>query len=132
MAWDLRGNYTQELDRARIVASVKDPARVEQLYPAYPYAEHSPIIPSGDHVRRCGTAPASTPRRTTAAQRAAHRQHGAQRATAAATIGRGSRRRGRAGGARLGRQGRSHAVPAMLGGPVRAASGRTRGWSPAR
>jgi penicillin G amidase len=44
MAWDLKGNYDQELDRARTINSVKDPARVEQLFPAYPYAQHQPIL----------------------------------------------------------------------------------------
>ena len=44
MAWDLKGNYDDELDRARMIASVKDPARVAQLFPAYPYAQHLPIL----------------------------------------------------------------------------------------
>ncbi len=44
MAWDLRGNYTAELDRARVYGSVKDVSRVEQLYPPYPYDRHAPIL----------------------------------------------------------------------------------------
>jgi penicillin G amidase len=50
MAWDLRSNYDEELSRARIVNSVRDIDRVEQLYPAYPYDKHAPIItgPTGN------------------------------------------------------------------------------------
>ncbi len=44
MAWDLRGNYDDELARARIYAGVKDVDRVAQLYPDYPYARHQPIL----------------------------------------------------------------------------------------
>lgn len=46
MAWDLRTNYDEELARARAVAAVRDVGRVDQLFPAYPYAEHAPILPS--------------------------------------------------------------------------------------
>jgi penicillin amidase len=44
MAWDLRGNYDDELGRARVVGSVKDVERVDQLWPAYPSSRHAPII----------------------------------------------------------------------------------------
>ncbi len=44
MAWDLRSNYDQELDRALTYASVQDVARVEQLFPAYPQDLHAPIL----------------------------------------------------------------------------------------
>ncbi len=44
MAWDLRGNYTDELDRARIYGSVRDVDRIAQLYPLYPYQRHAPIL----------------------------------------------------------------------------------------
>ena len=42
-AWDNRGG-DDELARARILGSVHDATRVSQLYPAYPYGEHSPVI----------------------------------------------------------------------------------------
>ncbi|MGI8613640.1 MAG: penicillin acylase family protein [Nocardioidaceae bacterium] len=46
MAWDLRGNMSDEIDR--LLASTRlDTREVEQLYPDYPYAEHSPIVTSG-------------------------------------------------------------------------------------
>ena len=45
MAWDLRSNYDEELQRARAIATVRDVGRVEQLYPAYPYDDRKPIIP---------------------------------------------------------------------------------------
>lgn len=44
MAWDLRSNYNEELERARAYTTVGDVDRVEQLYPTYPYNEHKPII----------------------------------------------------------------------------------------
>lgn len=46
MAWDLRGNMQDEIDRALLAARLP-PERIAELYPAYPYAEHLPIIPSG-------------------------------------------------------------------------------------
>ncbi|MGZ4602493.1 MAG: penicillin acylase family protein [Kineosporiaceae bacterium] len=49
MAWDLRGNYDDELARARILGTVKDVNRVDQLYPPYPYAQHAPIIGPGEN-----------------------------------------------------------------------------------
>ncbi len=45
MAWDLRSNYSDELERARVFATVRDVGRVEQLWPAYPFDRHLPIIP---------------------------------------------------------------------------------------
>ena len=46
MAWDLRGNYDDELTRARTFGTVKDVARVDQLFPGYPYERHAPILPT--------------------------------------------------------------------------------------
>ena len=46
MAWDLRGNMTEEIDR--VLALAEHSAReVADLYPAYPYAEHAPIVGQG-------------------------------------------------------------------------------------
>ncbi|MEV1247357.1 penicillin acylase family protein [Nonomuraea sp. NPDC049750] len=46
MAWDLRSNMEDEIDRA--LALTKLPrARVEQLYPDYPYDSHMPIVTQG-------------------------------------------------------------------------------------
>jgi penicillin amidase len=46
MAWDLRGNYDEELARATAFASVTDVARVEELFPDYPQDVNLPILPS--------------------------------------------------------------------------------------
>jgi penicillin amidase len=46
MAWDLRSNMEDEIDRALIAAKLPR-ERVEQLYPAYPYDRHSPIVTQG-------------------------------------------------------------------------------------
>ncbi|MEO3872642.1 penicillin acylase family protein [Nonomuraea sp. B12E4] len=46
MAWDLRSNLEDEIDRA--LALTKLPReRVDQLYPGYPYDRHSPIVTQG-------------------------------------------------------------------------------------
>ena len=46
MAWDLRGNMTDEIDRVLALAG-HSAAEVAELYPAYPYAEHAPIVSQG-------------------------------------------------------------------------------------
>ncbi|MGY0232879.1 penicillin acylase family protein [Longispora urticae] len=46
MAWDLRGNMDDELTRAQLLADGMDRARVEELYPTYPEARHTPIVPT--------------------------------------------------------------------------------------
>ena len=48
MAWDLRGNYDDELGRASAYASVRDVARVDELFPAYPYDLNAPILQAED------------------------------------------------------------------------------------
>jgi penicillin G amidase len=46
MAWDLRSNMEDEIDRA--LAAAKLPReRVEQLYPGYPFGKHQPIVTRG-------------------------------------------------------------------------------------
>lgn len=47
MAWDLRGNYDDELGRAQAFASVRDVARVNELFPAYPEDLNPPILDAG-------------------------------------------------------------------------------------
>jgi penicillin amidase len=64
MAWDLRGNYSGELTRARVLATVKDVERVEQLYPPYPFVQHAPIVPSGENEARADAAAPLGDRRT--------------------------------------------------------------------
>ncbi|MBX9388956.1 penicillin acylase family protein [Streptomonospora nanhaiensis] len=50
MAWDLRGNMAEEIERAGLVADGLTREQVEELYPAYPEEEHAPIV-SGGRVR---------------------------------------------------------------------------------
>ncbi|MDN5896397.1 MAG: penicillin acylase family protein, partial [Nocardioides sp.] len=46
MAWDLRGNMQDEIER--VLLSVNHtPEQVSDLYPAYPYATHKPIVNQG-------------------------------------------------------------------------------------
>ena len=47
MAWDLRGNMQDEIDRARLSVSLQ-PEQVADLYPAYPFDRNEPILPGWD------------------------------------------------------------------------------------
>ncbi|WP_308121869.1 penicillin acylase family protein [Actinotalea ferrariae] len=44
MAWDLRGNYDDELSRALTYSTVRDVARVNELFPRYPQETNAPIV----------------------------------------------------------------------------------------
>jgi penicillin amidase len=44
MAWDLRSNLEDEIDRA-VLSSVLEPDRIADLYPPYPYESHPTIVP---------------------------------------------------------------------------------------
>ncbi|MDX3074962.1 penicillin acylase family protein [Streptomyces sp. MI02-7b] len=46
MAWDLRGNMQDEIDRA-LLTSRLNAKQIASLYPAYPYARHRTIVDSG-------------------------------------------------------------------------------------
>lgn len=46
MAWDLRGNMQDEIDRALMTSRLSQ-AQIKQLYPAYPYALNKPIVDAG-------------------------------------------------------------------------------------
>ncbi|MGY1436263.1 penicillin acylase family protein [Streptomyces reniochalinae] len=46
MAWDLRGNMSDEVDRA-LMTSRLDKDEIEQLYPEYPYDRNKPIVDHG-------------------------------------------------------------------------------------
>lgn len=48
MAWDLRGNFDDELGRAAAFSTIGDVARVDQLYPAYPQDLNAPILTRED------------------------------------------------------------------------------------
>ncbi|HET7899668.1 MAG TPA: penicillin acylase family protein, partial [Candidatus Nanopelagicales bacterium] len=46
MAWDLRGNMQEEIERSVVSAKI-GVERTAQLFPAYPYADHRPIVTQG-------------------------------------------------------------------------------------
>ena len=51
MAWDLRSNMEQELERARLLSVDLGPGRsIEDLFPAYDAARYPPILPWGGGV----------------------------------------------------------------------------------
>ncbi|HYO18930.1 MAG TPA: penicillin acylase family protein [Dermatophilaceae bacterium] len=54
MAWDLRGDYDNELTRARLSGSIT-PARFAQIFPPYPMASHQPILSGSDWTPGTGT-----------------------------------------------------------------------------
>ena len=47
MAWDLRGNYTDELARARLTGRLS-PAQIAEIYPPYDTDAHPPILSSDE------------------------------------------------------------------------------------
>jgi penicillin amidase len=47
MAWDLRGNMSDELERAELLAAGLSREQVDELYPAYPAERHAPILATG-------------------------------------------------------------------------------------
>jgi penicillin amidase len=66
MAWDLRSNSDDEIQRA-LLAERLPVDRVEQLYPAYPYNRHQPIVRQGAVVKgrydqKAAPAPALPPK----------------------------------------------------------------------
>lgn len=46
MAWDLRGNMQDEIDRS-LMTSRLDTDQIKDLYPSYPYEKHKPIVSEG-------------------------------------------------------------------------------------
>ncbi|MFB6436865.1 penicillin acylase family protein [Streptomyces sp. NPDC056411] len=46
MAWDLRGNMQEEIDRS-LMTSRFTPEQIAELYPAYPYRRNKPIVEGG-------------------------------------------------------------------------------------
>ena len=94
MAWDLRGNMDDEIDRA-LVAVDHTPEEVAELYPAYPYDGHPPIVGQGAVVDGVFEQDADDGR---------HPQPAAARRTTAGG------RRPRAGAGRAGR-----GMPALVG-----------------
>ncbi|HEY9374977.1 penicillin acylase family protein [Streptomyces sp.] len=46
MAWDLRGNMQDEIDRS-LMTSRLSAQQIKDLYPAYPYGTHQPIVTQG-------------------------------------------------------------------------------------
>ncbi|MDO5504269.1 MAG: penicillin acylase family protein [Actinomycetia bacterium] len=47
MAWDLKGNYEGELTRARLAGRMTR-AQIQELYPAYDFVSHPPILTAAD------------------------------------------------------------------------------------
>jgi penicillin amidase len=64
MAWDLRSNLDDEIDRALLLTKLT-PQQVAQLHPTYPYAQHPTITALGDGDTS-RTAPAVAPAATSA------------------------------------------------------------------
>ncbi|WP_026178192.1 penicillin acylase family protein [Streptomyces hokutonensis] len=48
MAWDLRGNMQDEIDRA-LMTSRLGPQQIADLYPDYPYSRNEPIVTVGEY-----------------------------------------------------------------------------------
>ncbi len=48
MAWDLRGNMQDEIDRALMTTRL-GPQQIADLYPEYPYSRNQPIVTEGEY-----------------------------------------------------------------------------------
>ncbi|MDV9176394.1 penicillin acylase family protein [Streptomyces sp. W16] len=48
MAWDLRGNMQDEIDRALMTTRL-GPQQIADLYPEYPYSRNQPIVTQGEY-----------------------------------------------------------------------------------
>ncbi|MFD7022936.1 penicillin acylase family protein [Promicromonospora sukumoe] len=59
MAWDLRGNYDDELDRALAYSTLGDASRVAELFPAYSGTGNAPILDPAEAGAQAN-APAGT------------------------------------------------------------------------
>ena len=67
MAWDLKGNYSDELARARLSGRLT-PAQINQIYPGYDYEAHPPILsPEEWSPATGGTASSAVPSALTTA-----------------------------------------------------------------
>ncbi|WP_405771981.1 penicillin acylase family protein [Streptomyces sp. NBC_01538] len=54
MAWDLRGNMQDEIDRS-LLTSRLGPQQIADLYPEYPYSRNKPIVREGAYDTATGT-----------------------------------------------------------------------------
>ncbi|MFJ1974510.1 penicillin acylase family protein [Streptomyces sp. NPDC087903] len=54
MAWDLRGNMQEEIDRA-LMTSRLGPKQIADLYPQYPYSRNAAIVQEGQYDALTGT-----------------------------------------------------------------------------
>lgn len=59
MAWDLRGNMQDEIDRS-LMSGTLSPAQIDELYPPYPFDRNKPIVEGGT-VAGGKYAPQGTP-----------------------------------------------------------------------
>jgi penicillin amidase len=50
MAWDLRGNMEDEIERG-LMSATRTPAEIAELFPPYPYSRHRPIVDRGAVVK---------------------------------------------------------------------------------
>jgi penicillin amidase len=64
MAWDLRSNLEDEIDRALLATKLK-PEKVAELHPGYPYTQHPTITDEGGGDPRTATADAAARAKTT-------------------------------------------------------------------
>jgi penicillin amidase len=60
MAWDLKGDYSAELMRARLAGSMST-AQINELYPPYPYDQNKPILSAQDWTPATSSSTSSTP-----------------------------------------------------------------------
>src|SRR4029450_2389972 len=62
MAWDLRGNMDEEIERTRL-APTRTSKQIAELFPAYPYDRNEPIVPTATVAQGKFVSPSAELRR---------------------------------------------------------------------
>lgn len=63
MAWDLRGNMDEEIERTRLAPS-RTSKQIAELFPAYPYDRNEPIVPTATVAQGKFVAPSAELKRS--------------------------------------------------------------------
>src|SRR5699024_983125 len=64
MAWDLRGNFDEELERAAAFGTLRDVTAVDALFPAYPDDANAPILDADEAAATRSERRAAAPKDT--------------------------------------------------------------------
>ena len=133
MAWDLRGNYGDELTRARLAGTSRS-SQINELYPPYPYDANQPILsprtgrPIGAIERMRRSRRRARDPRAGRPERATPRARRRSRCRPPSAVKPSQRGRGGRGRARLCRARRRHRLQLLGGRRASAPAPASRCW----